>query len=137
IRLTEEVVGGAGLVEEISARAAEDPRALLRLIEAALGLTDHERVDRALRTIASREGGDEALHEAITVARSAAAPQERREALLSVLRELQRFGIDPGHTIATAVAARVVRAGATHALDGILREIVAKWDDVERRLGFE
>ena len=135
--LTEEAVGGAGLIEEMSARAADDPRVLLRLVEAALGPTDHERVDTALRTVASRASDDPELHEAIATARSATAPQARRHGVLGVLNELQRFGVDAGHAIATAVAARVVRAGATHSLDEILQQIVEKWIDVEHRLGFE
>jgi hypothetical protein len=135
--LTEDVVGGAGVVEEVARRSSDDPRLLLRLAEAALSSTDHERVDTAIRVLSQASVTDDQMQAAIASARLAGSPAERRDRLLGILQLLPALGASAGRTVATAVAARTLRPGATPELDSILHRLVTAWNNVEARVGFE
>lgn len=135
--LTEPVVGGGGIIEQLAEDALASPRRLLRLAEAAVGETDYELADRAQRGLIRLANTEPDVAETLATFREAASPDSKRSILQRILAQLAEAGLPAGRTVAAAVAARLLRPGSTTASDAILLDLVNEVDRLETLLGFE
>src|SRR5262249_1618863 len=135
--LTEPVVGGGGIVEQLAEEALASPRRLLRLAEAAVRDTDYELADRAQRGLIRLANTEPEVADELAAFRDAASPDRKRSILQRILAHLAEAGLPAGRTVAAAVTARLLRPGSTPASDAVLLDLVNQIDRLETLLGFE
>ena len=142
IWVTESLVGGAGFIDGLLVRFAEDPRRFSSLLSAALGPCDLEQVDeelgRVLRWVAP--GSSEEIPEVSQLFedyRAAESHGALAAAATQLRRELNRRGFQVSHPIMTALHARVLGPGTSSTTDALLRDVVLRWQEAESALGIE
>ena len=136
IWISESTVGGAGFLERVLAKIAEDPRRFFRLFETALRPTDLEVIDEQIRILLEARRGRR-LANRLDDYRKATDHDSHRIRLSALLRELQRVGVSTSHPVVSALLNRVVRPGSTPDADTMLHDLLAGWDAVEKRHGIE
>ncbi len=132
--LSDSTIGGGGMLEALTSRISKDPRQFDYLVVAALQPSDLEEVDRSLRDTLTLLDSVPDVADAAQRFRSAAG--ERLTAWQQVLAVLAAYGVSPAHATVTTLASRVFRAGSSQMSDDLLRNCLARWEDVESRAGF-
>jgi len=137
IWITESVIGGTGIVEEIRRRYAEDPRRFFLLAEMALAASHLETVDRELSRLlrVTRDAPD--LQSTFQAVRTSGSNQEARDAQDALRRTLRLHHVQVSHPVVTALNARILRPGSSLAIDDIVRSALERWNAEENRLGVE
>jgi hypothetical protein len=136
IWITETTLGGAGALQSFAERFAAEPNSFFDAVEAALAPTDLELVDGGLRRILTLAGSDPAVAEDLSRLRGTESHAQSAEIWRDFSRTLtQRGGIDLSHALVVAFNSRLLRSGAGPALDALLSDLTAWWDDLEDRLG--
>jgi hypothetical protein len=135
--ITETTIGGGGFVEEAHRRSAADARRFFHLIESALGPTDLELVDPALRSVVDMLNADGSVSDLAHRVRTARGVEGLRQDFDALLVALASEGIRLSHAVTAALSARLLRPGATPNLDPLLSEVLKRWDQEEERLGIE
>lgn len=137
IWITESMLGGGGVVEELLRQYAADPRRFFRLAESALAPCDYELIDRELTCVLERSADDVEVAGALSDVRTA----EGNAALLSAAGCLRRVlgdrGIVVNHSVSAALHARLLRPGSSPTTDALLLTLVRAWLEQEERLGVE
>lgn len=137
IWISESVVGGGGLVEELLLRYAEDPRRFFRLVENALGPSDFELVDSELTRYLDLVADDEQLAEAAGAVRRASRHDQRATAWQQLIDQLVDRGNFVSHSVTAALTTRLLRPGSRPEVDQAMREVISRWNAQEERLGIE
>jgi hypothetical protein len=136
--LTERSPGGGGVVEALTRRMLERPRHFLALLDRAARPSDFEVIDRSLADIlAELIKSDSRLAELFAGYRVANSNASRTQALEAIRHELPRCGVQPVHAVMAAIAARLLRFGATAALDQAMQRLTERWNSAEGVLGIE
>jgi hypothetical protein len=139
--LTEQSVGGGGIVETLVGSYAEDPRRFFGLMEAALGPSDVETVmDDLARSVTFASSGQPAhtqLRHAFATVRQARSHEDSARGLSEVRASLAALGILPTPTFLVALNARVLSPGSSDRTDALLSRILLDWDHAERNLGID
>lgn len=139
IWLTETSGGGLGLIEQLARFYAEDPRRFWGLVDSALGPSDHEHTDAALRRLLDQVVRTPDGPIAVAMQRLREAPSAR-DADLALQQLLSAWtGLDgyPRQATVSALSARLLRPGTTRATDATALAIIRAWDALQDRLGFE
>ena len=137
IWISEDVMGGAGVVEEIMRQYIEDPRRFFLLVETALGPSDFEIVDAQLSLIVELSQSDAEVQGTFDEVRTLQGNNElslARRALMGVLSERN---VLLTHPVMTSLNARVLRAGSGASSDELLAALLRRWNDEENKLGLE
>jgi hypothetical protein len=137
IWVTERIVGGGGVVEEVHRRLAADPRRFLRLMDRALAPGDFEVVDDQLPAILELAVQDGPVKMTLVRLRSARSHVDRRKQLEALIETLKLAEIDTRHAVVAAANARVLRPGTSAATDEALCRLARDWRTSEDRLGIE
>lgn len=136
IHISEDEPGGLGVVEALVDRYVEDPRNFWSLVETALSSCDGERVDENMRRFLVQASGNPI---AGRVARIRAAGD--LAGLTEAWRQLRTAMFDVGlacdHAIVSALSTRLLRPGSSQALEGLVAELINRWDAIESRLGVD
>ena len=135
--ITETTIGGGGFIEEAHRRSSSDARRFFHLIESALGPTDLELVDPALRTVVDLLETDDHVANLARQVRAPAGVEGLRRDFDVMLVTLAGHGVRLSHAVTAALSARLFRPGATAQLDTLLSEVLDRWDHEEARLGIE
>ncbi len=135
--ITEAVIGGGGVIEEISRRLADDPRRFFRLVEAALGPTDFEITDAELRRIVDLMVEDDKVVGATQAVRQHQRHEELQASVIRLEDVLSERGVLVSHPVMVAMHARVLRPGTGPATDRLLQWLIREWRDKEVHLGAE
>jgi len=136
IWITEQTLGGTGVIEEILRCYSEDPLRFLRLAQEALGPSDFELVDSELSRLV-RRSREPVLHGALKQVRDSITNKELRDNVHQLRVVLQREGFVANHAVMTSLQARILRAGTDDRFDAELAEIYEVWRREEARLGIE
>lgn len=137
ITISETVPGGAGVLEAFAESFTEDPLRFFMAIDAALVPSDMETVDDSLRALLSVLEKNEEVARAMASLRAADKHGERTERWQVLLRHLTgHTAIEPNHAFAVSVAARMVHDRAGEAHDALLRDLLARWSEIEKRFSF-
>lgn len=136
IRISEEEPGGIGIIESAVDRYVEDPRRFWALVATALGPTDGERVDGAVRRFLqeSRAG---ALSAATARVRTAMDLQDLTAAWRTMREAMFASGIDTDQSVIAALGTRVLRPGSSQDVESLLTDLLRQWNDLESALGIE
>ncbi len=137
IWVTERVIGGGGVIEQVHRRVAADPRRFLRLIDRALAPGDFEIVDDEMRRILDLAIVDSPVRSSLGELRAATSPLDRRACLEAFIGALDAAGIDTRHAVVASVSARILRPGTSVATDAALQRLSDDWLAAERQLGIE
>jgi hypothetical protein len=137
IWISEAMMGGGGVVEEVLRAFAADPRRFFRLADSALSISDFELVDRELTRFLSELERDADLSRAVEAVRNAEGNAALQEAVFKLRNLLSARGLIVNHLVMSALSARILRPGSSPATDRLLHALIRDWKAEEARLGVE
>ncbi|RKH43189.1 DEAD/DEAH box helicase [Corallococcus sp. AB050B] len=137
IWITEDSLGGGGIIEEILRRTAEDPRLFYLLVESALAPSDFELVDTELTRLLGLLRKDTELAEALAGVRGAYGMGSLSRAAEHLRSTMTSRGLLTSHSVICALNARVLRPDSGPETDELLCELLRLWAREEARLGLE
>jgi hypothetical protein len=137
IWISEAMMGGGGVVEEVLRAYASDPRRFFRLADSALAITDFELVDRELTRLLSQLQNDAGLAGSVDAVRRAEGNAALQEAVFKLRNLLSAGGFIVNHLVMSALTARILRPGSSPATDSLLHALISDWKADEERLGVE
>jgi superfamily II DNA or RNA helicase len=137
IWITEEALGGGGVVEEILRRYADDPAEFFRHAEAALEPSDFELVDSELTRVLALLPDVVELRTILATARAATDYRALSRANEDLREALGAHGVLASHAVMSALQIRVLRPGSSEATDELLHRLINSWHANEERLGIE
>ncbi|MEX3990820.1 protein DpdJ [Paraburkholderia sp. EG286A] len=140
IWLTETMVGGGGLIENLLSCYGEDPARFYALIEASLQAGEFELVDQQLGSVVrllALEPAEPELTDAVAEFRYAVGLQSSRAAFDRLRSSLVEHQMLPSHAFLASLNARVLRPGSSQVSDRFLHDILTDWQVSEQRLGIE
>jgi hypothetical protein len=137
IWITEETMGGTGVVEEIARRYRQDPRHFFQLVESALSESDFELVDTELQRVLNLAETDAEVQNALADVRGARGMEDVREANADLRSALTERGVLGIHAVYAGLQNRILRPGSSESTDRLLRRLVRDWQAEEERLGVE
>ena len=132
---TETVVGGGGVIEAFREAYLEDPRRFWRLVQAALGADDPERVAEYLPQFVD-EITEGHLQESAARLRSSLDSDDATAAWKEFLAEAAERGFPATRSFAVALGTRVFRSGSSPLTDEALQVAGQRWGSLEESLGF-
>jgi hypothetical protein len=137
IWITEMTLGGAGVLEEVVRRQAQDPRRFFRLVESALAPSDYELVDAELTRVLEMIPVDGALAALLANVRASTRHVELQESVALLEAGLASRGVSVTHSVMSAMYARILRPGSAPHTDELLLNLIRHWRADEARLGIE
>lgn len=137
IWITEGTGGGAGVVEEVLRRYADDPRGFFRLVESALEPGDFEIVNNELTRLLNLARDNAQVSAAMEKVRKSTSYQELKGSMENFMELLNQKGVLLIHPVISAINARILRPGTSESTDTLLQEIIQEWDQEEERLRVE
>lgn len=129
IWLTENTLGGGGVLDAIVERYQRDPWRFFRLVDAALLPSEFEALDETLMHLCSEGAKDAEIGRLLGELRGR-RPEEAAVKLRSTLRAR---GFTVSQPVMVGVNARLARAGASRDVDEFLARVVDQWKEWERR----
>jgi hypothetical protein len=136
IHISEDEPGGLGVVEALVDQYVEDPRNFWSLVETALGPSDGERVDENMRGFLDLSGSSP-LADRVAEIRAAQDLADLTQAWQRLRTNLFEVGLGCDHSIVAALSTRLLRPGSAQAVEGLVDELLQRWDELESRLGID
>jgi len=133
--ITESTLGGAGVLQAVFERIADDPRVLFRALEATLAPTDYELSAEGLETFVRLAVGDTMVGEAVQLLRAATNYDDREVQRRSLYSLLSDRGLDVGRALSVSLNARLLTPTSGSALDALLVDLLDRWRGLESQLG--
>ena len=133
--LTEVAMGGFGSVEALAHEATEDPRKLIRALDAAVAPNDVELTALGLEAFVDVIATDTDVADAVQEIRRLNSHDSRMRALNTLFNSLTAKGIVVDQGFKVAVNHRILREGTGPSSDSLLRDLVAEWRNMEAHLG--
>ncbi len=137
IWITENSPGGAGVIEEILRRVAEDPLHFFRLVESALASSEFELVDSEISRLLNCLDDDEQLRQKFRDFRDAVGNSATHAALARLRALMRQRGYRISHSVMSALNSRLLRPGSDAETDRVVRDLINDWKAAEERLGVE
>ncbi len=135
IWICDTAVGGGGLIEALYAAYAEDPRRFWNLALGALEPQETEQVaDHLQHVVVGLAAGT--LASPAQRYRGASDNEEALRAWRDLMRAISQTGIPPAHTLAVALATRIIRPGSSAESDRAVFQALQTWGAIEEDLGF-
>jgi hypothetical protein len=135
IWITEDSLGGSGVLEALTKTFMDDPGMLFSGIEAAVAPTDRELVSHTLERITVLASEYPLVAEALASMRSANYHDDRARFRCHLVETLRKSGVTLGKAASIALNARLLRPGMGEHTDRLIAELIRRWDDVQVRLG--
>ena len=132
--LSEATLGGSGAVEALARTATEDPRLIIRALEAAVAPGGVELTAKSLEELIDLFVEDQQIRNAVEEVRRRTGHDERVAALESLFRLAAARGIPVDQGLKVAVNHRILRVGTGPQSDTLIRDLVSEWRDWEARL---
>lgn len=133
--LTETTLGGSGAVEALAREATEDPRLIIRTLEAAIAPSEVELTAKGLDVLMDLISEDKQVKGAVEEVRRMVGHEQRITSLKDLFRLLATRGIAVDQGFKVAVNHRVLREGTGPDSDELIHELVSQWRNWEHRLG--
>jgi hypothetical protein len=133
--ITETTPGGAGTIEALAERIADEPRILFQALNAALATGDLEFAAETLSQIVKLAVEDHDIAGQLQALRAAMGHEARSNARERLFATLAQHGLPVGHTLAVSIAARLLRPGASAETDRLLHNLLLCQDALEARYG--
>jgi hypothetical protein len=135
--LSEQTIGGGGIVQEALQRIAEHPRRFFDLVAAAIEPSTEETVDLELAKFVEHAHADPRVKDALAELRGAESNEQQRLGFDELIGALDAVGIFTCHPVVSALSVRFLRPGADERIDHAARDLLGRWSDLEERLGIE
>jgi hypothetical protein len=135
--LSEQTIGGGGLIQEALRRIGDSPRTFSDLIARATELSIDELVDQQLVRIARLADGDSAVSLALAEVRESNTHAARTAQFEALLETLQAAGVFVCHPVISALSVRALRPGSDGRVDRTISALLAAWDELETKLGVD
>lgn len=135
IWITEDTLGGAGTMEALTALFLEDNTRLFSGIEAAVGPSDRELVALTIERVVSLAVTDPGVTEAMADMRNSYFHETRAQTQRRLHALLETKGVRLGKAASVALNARLLRPGTNDLTDGILVNLLERWQALQSRLG--
>ena len=132
--LSEAALGGSGAVEALARSATEDPRSMIRALEAAVAPGEVELTARSLEELIDLIVEDPQMRNAVAEVRLRTGHDERVVSLERLFRLIAAQGIPVDQALKVAVNHRILREGTGQQSDVLIRDLVKEWRDWEGRL---
>jgi hypothetical protein len=133
--VTESTLGGAGVLQAVFERVADEPRVLFRALEAALAPTDYELAAEGLETFVRLAVMDAAVADAVQLLRAATSYDDREARRRHLYGVLSERGLDVGHALSVSLNARLLTPTSGPSLDALLVDLLDRWRAAERDVG--
>lgn len=131
IYITENTLGGGGVIQALTERFSEEPRILFSAVEAALSPGDFELAAIELKRFMTQVCNDDDIAE-LTSKVSVTFGHDQREVYRKALyRKLSEKGIHIGHVASVALNARLLRSGMDGEAYRLLLDLFDYWDQLE------
>ncbi|TDT14597.1 RAD3-like DEAD/DEAH box helicase [Ilumatobacter fluminis] len=137
IIISEDQPGGTGVIEAAADRIMEDARAFWDLVGSALGPSDGERVDRAIREFLCLCDQGEQLSARASRVRSATSLSEATAAWATLREAMFQAGLPADPTVVSALSTRLLRPGSDARIEALCTELLQQWDSLEESLELE
>jgi hypothetical protein len=131
----ETTLGGAGVLQAVFARVADEPRTFFTALEATLAPTDLELAAEGLEAFVRLATSNPDVAQAVQRLRVSASYDEREDARVALYAHLSDCGLDVGRALSVSLNARVLTPTSSAAFDVLLVELLDRWRELERRLG--
>jgi hypothetical protein len=135
--LTEQTIGGGGILHEAFQRIVERPRRFFELVAAATEPSIDEIVDSELTKFVGAAQEYPELRDALAAVRGADDQATRIVSFEALTAALDRAGIFVCHPVVSALSVRFLRPAADTRIDDATRELLARWQQLEERLGID
>lgn len=133
--LSEDTLGGAGVVEELSTLIEKEPRRWPRAIEAALAPTDLEQAAVALRVLCDLIMDDESVAALVLECCRQVSHAERYASLMRLMSVLAQRGHTVGRAFAASANHRLLRPNVSREFFALLCNLDDFRADLQRKLG--
>lgn len=137
IWISEDVMGGSGVIEALQREYISDSRRFFLLVEAALAPSDFEVVDAQLTRIVALTQNESDVQNSFDAVRTAESNQTLAQARRDLMETLQGHQVVVTHPVMTSLTARLVRPGSSQETDELLARLIERWDAEEENLGVE
>jgi hypothetical protein len=135
VYVTENTLGGAGVIQALTESFSEEPRALFIAIEAALAPGDFELATIELKRFLIQVCADNSLAELVSKVRETFGHREREWYRKDLYRLLAEKGVHIGHVASVALYARLLRPGMNTDAYRLLLDLLDYWDQLESSFG--
>lgn len=135
--LSEQTIGGGGLIQEALRRIGDGPRVFFELIVAGIEPSIDEAVDAEMTRIAGLALADDRVAAALADVREASDQGSRTTAFDDLLEVLGTSGVFVCHPVLSALSVRALRPGADGRTDATIAMLVDDWDQVTQVLGID
>lgn len=133
--VTEANLGGAGVMEAIAEEAISNPRRLFTSLDAALAPGELEVVSSGLDTFVRLVQDDPEVAAEVDNLRRQHDHVHHQTAFRSLVALLARKGLTVDPSVGVALHQRLLRPGMTAESDALIWELLAWWQEVQKRLG--
>jgi hypothetical protein len=135
--LTEQTIGGGGILHEAFQRIGERPRRFFELVAAATEPSVDEIVDSELSKLVVATSEYSELRDGLAAVRSAVDQKTRIASFEELNAQLERAGVFVCHPVVSALSVRFLRPASDARIDDAARELLARWRRLEERLGVD
>ena len=135
--LSEQTIGGGGLIQEALRRIGDSPRTFFDLMTAATEPSVDEMVDDELARIARLATTDSAVSDAIADVREAVDHLDRTAKFDRLLEALRTAGVFVCHPVVSAMSVRALRPGSDDRIDRTIVRLLDDWDHLEATFGVD
>jgi hypothetical protein len=132
--LTENTVGGGGILEAFFTVYSEDPRRFWNLVTGSLEPGDIEGSALGLHRVVRYLAEGRLEYPALQFRGSTGV--ESIAKWQSLLEEVAKCGAFPSHTLSVAMSTRLFRQGSSHETDLISADALREWSMLEQKIGF-
>ena len=135
--LSEQTIGGGGLIQEALRRIGDSPRTFFDLVAAAAEPSVDEMVDQELCRVAQLAATDAAVADAIAAVRGAVDHLDRTARFENLLGVLRTAGVFVCHPVISAMSVRSLRPGSDERIDRAIVSLLKDWDELEATIGVD
>ena len=135
--LSEQTIGGGGLIQEALRRIGDSPRTFFDLVTAAIEPSVDETVDSELTRIAQLATANTAVVNAIAEVRAATDHLDRTVGFDRLLSILSAAGVFVCHPVISAMSVRTLRPGSDERIDRTIVRLLEDWCQLEERFGID
>lgn len=135
--LSEQTIGGGGMIQEALRRTGDSPRVFFDLVVAAIEPSIDEVVDVEMTRVADLAIADDVVADALAAVRDASDQQSRTAAFDDLLDVLSTSGVFVCHPVLSALSVRALRPGADHRTDATIAMLLDDWRQLTETLGVD
>lgn len=135
--LSEQTVGGGGILQEALRRIGDRPRRFFDLVSAAVEPTIDEVVEVELARVAENAASHGSVAARLDEVRNADGQADRMIRFDDLLRTLGASGVFACHPVVSALSVRFLRPGSSAQTDAAIWNLLKAWTSLEEQLGID